>query len=302
MKKNAIRHGRNGCHRAFTLIELLVVIAIIAILAAILLPALALAKEKAMRISCANNLKQMGLGISVYCTDNDDLMPPLKWRDGNAWYPYEMFRYSQVNVPVDGVNSTFTSGPENLGVLWYVKIATDGKAFYCPSRQAKADANTYDYYNLNDPGKRCIWPWGSDPASSNPDYVRAGYSYYPQSKVLESFNTASLGKKLIPVWPDYSKSPKPLSDWICVPPFKQTAIDQSKSMVVDIIYGDLKQMSHRFGTTPAGLNTCFGDGHVVWQNYKQNMGIGGGFDPTEWDAITGGSGGDLRYVLSVWRP
>ena len=70
--------------RGFTLIELLVVIAIIAILAAILFPVFAQAREQARKTTCLSNLKQLGLGMTMYSSDNDEQAVPWNLRDSKG--------------------------------------------------------------------------------------------------------------------------------------------------------------------------------------------------------------------------
>ena len=152
----------HGQRKGFTLIELLVVIAIIGILAALILPVLASSKEKAKKVGCINNLKQMGLGSLAYAGDYNEYLPP--WR---GYPPYSdngkmnnmseshFSRYVWVDENHSHMKWKISSDPtqpdgchfQNAGFLYPEKYVGDGKIYFCPMLQS-GDYSEQNYLPL----------------------------------------------------------------------------------------------------------------------------------------------------------
>jgi prepilin-type N-terminal cleavage/methylation domain-containing protein len=141
---------------AFTLVELLVVIGIIALLMAILLPALAKAREASQKTVCLSNLRQLGTAMQQYATEYKDFIP-IGYMDQKQ-FSYVAYHRNTISTP----------RVSQMGFLVIGRTITDGKAFFCPSETDPM----FMYQTPENP-----WPYEKDALSPTPPSTHSRFGY-----------------------------------------------------------------------------------------------------------------------------
>jgi prepilin-type N-terminal cleavage/methylation domain-containing protein/prepilin-type processing-associated H-X9-DG protein len=206
-------HRSGRFQNGFTLIELLVVIAIIAILAALLLPALAATKRKAQTIQCLSTMRQWGLGLQIYATQNDDQMPRDGTASGGSYACYGLPADAPAGTPNDTAAwfnalppavaekplSFYYNGGIMGGANYQMKYPFPGnglgKIWMCPAIQTTAADNNL-FLPASSPGQYCFFSYVMDLdlklKKSIVGNAVLGNSYpYPNMPKLSSMRNAS---------------------------------------------------------------------------------------------------------------
>ncbi|HLX69794.1 MAG TPA: DUF1559 domain-containing protein [Verrucomicrobiae bacterium] len=253
---------RVGRSSAFTLIELLVVIAIIAILAAMLLPALAAAKEKGRRASCTSNNRQIGVALQMYTSDNHDNLPAMADPTGSANALWD--------IP-DRVSDAL-SGGSGSSTNFYKGI------FYCPDSvllQAQNVNYWWDYVGTGSDTHRVTsyhWIISRDGKAGN-------FGQTSSTAVTLSAPKGFLNKISTPYTNTFNVANTEMVTDAVISQGTFTAgvsgANATGQLYLGVYTSNPTELpmkynsSHMKGSVPAGGNILFMDCHVEWRNFRQ---------------------------------